>query len=439
MKAKNSFQFGHGFWRFGVREMLLLITAIGAILGITVSYHRENPEKRNIRRLFKAAAAGDVQGVSAAIAAGVPINSLDFDATGETALCYAVTNKNLSVVGLLLKAGANPNDGRPLDIAVRVNDVVIAKRLLDGGASPRYQGSTAVSDCISLGRVEMMELLLAWRTGSRAEATPTESPFRFSASDLRAAMKANQADEIESRMVRLLLDHGADFGDLVDRAVESSDKQLLDELLRYGVPHNVREAASLNRLEEVKRFVTEDPAILHKRYGTNGQITVLGIALKRGYREMAIYLLDAGAPIDGVHDDTENTALILAAVRSDTELVKLFIARGLDVNAKNSLGNTPLICAVGSANPETVAVLIEAGADVNSRGYSQTTPLLGAVRRGNAQIVQMLLAAGADPSLTDAQGDTALDLATKLKLRELVEILARISHDQRKPDAQAKE
>jgi uncharacterized protein len=64
---------------------------------------------------------------------------------------------------------------------------------------------------------------------------------------------------------------------------------------------------------------------------------------------------------------------------------------------------------------EVLKLMIEHGADVNIRDANGSTPLMHAAKRGNNLIVQMLLAAGADPSAKNNEGVTALDLATATK------------------------
>jgi ankyrin repeat protein len=52
-----------------------------------------------------------------------------------------------------------------------------------------------------------------------------------------------------------------------------------------------------------------------------------------------------------------------AARNGDTEIVRLLIARGADVNARNPRGHTVLYCAGGHGHLETLQLLLGAGAD----------------------------------------------------------------------------
>jgi ankyrin repeat protein len=55
----------------------------------------------------------------------------------------------------------------------------------------------------------------------------------------------------------------------------------------------------------------------------------------------------------------------------------------------------PLHSAVAARNAEIVRLLIAAGADVNARQQDDFTPLMAARQNGDAEIEQMLLDAGA--------------------------------------------
>ncbi len=55
------------------------------------------------------------------------------------------------------------------------------------------------------------------------------------------------------------------------------------------------------------------------------------------------------------------------------EVVRLLLAAGADVNARDKAGNTALILC--HSNPEQSLLLLEAGADPNARNHQGTTAL----------------------------------------------------------------
>ena len=96
-----------------------------------------------------------------------------------------------------------------------------------------------------------------------------------------------------------------------------------------------------------------------------------------------------------------------------TEIIKLLIANGADVNAKNKDERTPLHDATSKERAEQ---LVTNGADVNAKDMFGKTPLHYAARSGQKEIVELLIAKGADMNVKDVSFfRTPLDLAISAK------------------------
>ena len=118
-----------------------------------------------------------------------------------------------------------------------------------------------------------------------------------------------------------------------------------------------------------------------------------------------------------------DTPLHVAAAAYRTDIVRLLLARGAVVAAKNRRGAEPLHYAADggpnfttwdpAAQAATVACLIEAGANPNALDKSGVTPLHRAVRTRCTAAVRALLRGGADPNLANKSGSTPLALATQ--------------------------
>ncbi len=94
--------------------------------------------------------------------------------------------------------------------------------------------------------------------------------------------------------------------------------------------------------------------------------------------------------------------------RASAERIQAEIARGADVNARNSDDETPLHWAAAYNSPAAVQTLIEAGADVNAREKHGDTPLHWAVSAGNPPAIRALIRGGADPSAANRELSTPL-------------------------------
>ena len=111
-------------------------------------------------------------------------------------------------------------------------------------------------------------------------------------------------------------------------------------------------------------------------------------------------------------------------------IVKYFIDRGADVNAKDINGNSVLSFFLHTyKSMEAVKYLVEAGADVNARNKEGDTLLHIAVKEydGINLSAEILLKAGARYDIEDRNGDTALDLAkrgTKDYFHRLIDLMS---------------
>ncbi|XP_015906122.2 alpha-latroinsectotoxin-Lt1a-like [Parasteatoda tepidariorum] len=128
-----------------------------------------------------------------------------------------------------------------------------------------------------------------------------------------------------------------------------------------------------------------------------------------------------------VKDIDGNTPLHLAAENNKSNLVKLLLSKGADVNAKNKLHLTPLHIACRRQFQRTVSSLLESrDIDVNVADESGLTPLHVSVSNGiyNSDVTKKLLRM---PDINiNAQNDiglTALHFATLQNLTENVELL----------------
>jgi ankyrin repeat protein len=132
-----------------------------------------------------------------------------------------------------------------------------------------------------------------------------------------------------------------------------------------------------------------------------------------------------------------DTALHFAAGAGNVTMVKLLLAKGADVNAAThdsipvrkgpiALNHlTALMYAAPYGTPDLVRTLIDAGAEVNAKDIRDMTPLMlsGYSETQNAEVVKLLLVKGADVKPKSVMGETALDWAKKFGNPEVIRLL----------------
>lgn len=109
----------------------------------------------------------------------------------------------------------------------------------------------------------------------------------------------------------------------------------------------------------------------------------------------------------------------------DIENVKLFIAEGMEINAKNKYGETPLMAAAVSSHTNIVKILLEKGAEPNTKDNDGSTALILSAMWDSPEIIKLIVAQGADVNVSNNFGKTALMLAAEYGQTENVNDLLR--------------
>ena len=117
----------------------------------------------------------------------------------------------------------------------------------------------------------------------------------------------------------------------------------------------------------------------------------------RDATEILKMALAAGADLKDINR-YRGTGLIPAAHHGHVEAVKLLLATAIDKDHVNNLGWTALLEAVvlgdgGQRHTEIVRLLVAAGANVNIADRDGVTPLAHAKRRGYAEMARILAGA----------------------------------------------
>lgn len=207
------------------------------------------------------------------------------------------------------------------------------------------------------------------------------------------------------------------------------------------------DAIQKGNVDQVTRLLDGDPALLGaRRSGVSPVLTavyyrqpaVVRILVERGtmldlFEASAVG--DVGRLRELLAEDTARanavasdgfTPLGLAAFFGHADAAQLLLASGADPNlpAQNATKVAPLHSAVAGGKFEIVRMLLANGADVHARQDLGLTALHGAAFEGTEEIIRLLLDHGADPDAKDAAGKTPADIARDRGRENAVEVLS---------------
>lgn len=156
-------------------------------------------------------------------------------------------------------------------------------------------------------------------------------------------------------------------------------------------------AAQVNDAGRIKPLLSRglDPNVREPERGETGMI----VALRND--AMAVFqLLLAQPKIDlEARAGNGNTALMMAAFKSNMPAVKALLAKGAQVNHP---GWTALHYAAAAGALDIMRVLLDHHAYIDAESPTKVTPLMLAAREGQEDAVKLLLQEGADASLRDS-------------------------------------
>ena len=348
-----------------------------------------------------AAMNGDVAEVRALLAGGADVNAAQGD--GMTALHWAAELGSAELAEMLLYAGAviepvtRIGGYTPLHIAARTGSDAVALMLLDAGADAAAPapgtGTTPLHLAATAGSAPLVNALLDHGADPDArEDVWGQTPLIFAASMNRAGA------------IRVLLSAGAD-PDITSKVEDLQELSQLDRIAgrrrteavealtagrsRAPTPTEFQTAVRASRkiYEEGLPEEEEDEEendFRPRRVQAKGGLTALLHAVRQGYAESAVALLDGGADIDRVSDADGTSPLLMATINGQFDLALTLIERGADPDIASALnGATPVWAAVNARwQPRT--------------RYPQPQEM-GLQTATYLDVMEALLRAGADP------------------------------------------
>lgn len=359
---------------------------------------------------------------------------------GSTPLIGATKYNNPEAVKLLLEHGANPNHQNQsgisaLMLASEQGFFECVKNLCQGGANVELapSGKTALSMNLSgqtplfcaakEGHLEIVKYLLD--RGANPNATN-----HYGVSVLWIPCQRGLTSIVE-----LLLERGAN-PEIAPSGPEAEERSISGWTPLY--------AAIKSRQYPVVKL------LLHKGANPNA-VTSLGstpflLASEIGDLEVIKCFVEHGADLDyspsGKEADelniTGQTALFMATLKEQNDVVQYLIEKGSKVNVKNRYGVSPLLLCAEGGNETLVKLLVSVGADVNMSPSGDLaiehilagqTPLYGAAKKGHYHICKFLIENGADVNAETMTGATPLYTAVEEGHLEICQLLIEYDAD----------
>jgi ankyrin repeat protein len=223
--------------------------------------------------------------------------------------------------------------------------------------------------------------------------------------------------------------NGATIGQEVTYEITGVEDTELEAQLTgtYAARKNIHDAVNQGKLGKVRKYLERgvDP----NKKDAKGW-TPLHYAVKHGLPKMVKLLLDHGAVVDDITNDSDDSAVGIASSKGFLPIVLQLINKGATIESRNHDGDTALHRAVGVGGVKTAALLTAAGHNINIANKANETPLHVAAGTSHLESVRFLVQQrGINLEAKDISGNTPLLSAAVNDVEDIISFLANSGAD----------
>ena len=273
-----------------------------------------------------------------------------------------------------------------------------------------HDGRTYLFWAANKGNVEVMQYLLSKGAKVSVQDSHGSTPLTFAA----------QAGQQNSKVYDLLVQNGANLKTdvtseganvLLLAAGNDPELKLTEYFQSKGLDIKGKDAAGntafdyaarSGNIEVMKKLLSKGVAF------SDNAMLMAAQGGRRGGNTLEVfqYLESVGIKPTVTAKNGENVLHAIVRRSGQTDIIKYFLSKGVNVNQVNDEGNTVFMNAAAfSRDTATIALLKPLTKNINQANKTGATALALAVRSNSPEVVQYILNNGGDVNATDAKGN----------------------------------